>query len=127
VNHNFKGAQAKVPKTFTDSNFPTNLIHDDRDAQSNMSLGAVSQPDGASPQHENPVRRSQGAEGTSQALHNDSEDASPEVQDPLSHMSDSDRWGLKGWSFMMNNFPDYSALVNGSNITNLGFDLNSSE
>jgi CCR4-NOT transcription complex subunit 2 len=64
---------------------------------------------------------------SSQALHSDSEEAGPEIQDPLSHMSDIDRWGLKGWSFMMNNFPDYSALVNGSNITNLGFDLNSSE
>jgi CCR4-NOT transcription complex subunit 2 len=92
-----------------------------------MSLSATSRPDGASLQPDNIVRRSQEVDGSSQALDNDSEEIGPEVQDPLSHMSDIDRWGLKGWSFMMNNFPDYSALVNGSNITNLGFDLNSSE
>jgi CCR4-NOT transcription complex subunit 2 len=42
-------------------------------------------------------------------------------------MSEIDRWGLKGFSLMMNNFPDYAALVTGTDLTALGFDLNSNE
>jgi CCR4-NOT transcription complex subunit 2 len=51
----------------------------------------------------------------------------PEPEDPLAHMSESDKWGLKGFSYMMNNFPDYAALVAGQDLSTLGFDLNSSE
>lgn len=42
-------------------------------------------------------------------------------------MNDIDKWGLKGFSLMMNNFPDYAALVAGADITNMGMDLNSTE
>jgi len=42
-------------------------------------------------------------------------------------MSDVDKFGLKGFSYLMNNYPDYAALVTGSDITNLGFDLSSPE
>lgn len=45
----------------------------------------------------------------------------------MANMGEIDKWGLKGFSFMMNNFPDYAALVTGTNIGNLGFELNSSE
>ncbi|RFU28277.1 hypothetical protein B7463_g8050, partial [Scytalidium lignicola] len=55
------------------------------------------------------------------------EDTGPEVQDPLNGMSDIDKWGLKGFSFMMNSFPDYAALVTGADISNMGMDLNSAE
>ncbi len=58
---------------------------------------------------------------------NDLEEAGPEVQDPLAHMSEIDKWGLKGFTFMMNNFPDYAALVTGMDLTALGLDLNSNE
>jgi CCR4-NOT transcription complex subunit 2 len=92
-----------------------------------MGVSTNFRSEGTSSQGENLVHRSQVADSSSQTSHNDQEEVGPEVHDPLSHMSEMDRWGLKGWSFMMNNFPDYSALVNGSNITNLGFDLNSSE
>lgn len=80
------------------------------------------------PQHpEMGGSRSHTAEPASPSSQHNADEPGQEVQDPLAHMSEIDKWGLKGWSFMMNNFPDYSALVNGSNITNLGFDLNSSE
>ncbi len=62
--------------------------------------------------------------GSSQS---NAEESGPEVQDPLAHMSDLDRWGLKGFSLMMNNFPDYAALVTGTDMANFGFDLNSTE
>jgi CCR4-NOT transcription complex subunit 2 len=55
------------------------------------------------------------------------EESGPEVHDPLAGMSEIDKWGLKGFSFMMNNFSDYAALVAGSDTTNLGFDLNSEQ
>jgi CCR4-NOT transcription complex subunit 2 len=42
-------------------------------------------------------------------------------------MSDIDKFGLKGFSFLMNNYSDYAALVTGSDVTALGFDLNSPE
>jgi CCR4-NOT transcription complex subunit 2 len=50
-----------------------------------------------------------------------------EQQDPLSHMSENDKWGLKGFSFLMNNFPDYASLVTGQDLSLLGFDLSSPE
>lgn len=89
-----------------------------------MSLGA---PDGTPLEPDIVARQQQMGDSSYESSHKNDEEVSLETHDPLSHMSDIDRWGLKGWSFMMNNFPDYSALVNGSNITNLGFDLNSSE
>ncbi|PBP26037.1 NOT2/NOT3/NOT5 family protein [Diplocarpon rosae] len=55
------------------------------------------------------------------------DESRPEVQDPLPGMGEMDRWGLKGFSFMLNNFPDYAALVNGTEMSNFGFDLNSNE
>lgn len=54
------------------------------------------------------------------------EDDGPETHDPLAHMSDIDKFGIKGFTYMMHNYPDYAGLVTGTDITNLGFDLNSS-
>ncbi|RDL33608.1 Uncharacterized protein BP5553_07976 [Venustampulla echinocandica] len=88
--------------------------HPNMNVRANSRSDAVQQPDVSAPR--------------SQALDSgDAEEPGPEVQDPLAHMSEVDKWGLKGWSYLMNNFPDYAALVSGSDITNLGFDLNSSE
>ena len=63
----------------------------------------------------------------SNAASNTAEDDGPEYHDPLSGMSDADKFGIKGLTYMMQNFPDYAGLVTGSDITNLGFDLSSSE
>ncbi|RKF57112.1 putative not2 family protein [Golovinomyces cichoracearum] len=51
----------------------------------------------------------------------------PEVHDILSGMTEIDRWGLKGFSMMMNNSPAYAAFVTGSDLTSFGFELNSSD
>jgi CCR4-NOT transcription complex subunit 2 len=45
----------------------------------------------------------------------------------MAHMSEIDKFGLKGFSYLMNNYPDYAALVAGSDVTALGFDLNAPE
>ncbi|CAD6501271.1 BgTH12-01523 [Blumeria graminis f. sp. triticale] len=50
-----------------------------------------------------------------------------EVHDVMAGMSEIDKWGLKGFSMMMNNYPAYAALVTGSDLTSLRLDLSSSE
>lgn len=55
------------------------------------------------------------------------EEPSQDVEDPLADMSEIDKWGLKGFSFMMRNYPDYASLVTGADLTTLGFDLTTSE
>jgi CCR4-NOT transcription complex subunit 2 len=71
--------------------------------------------------------RSQNLDSTVGSSQGNPEDTGPEVQDPLANMSEIDRWGLKGFTLMMNNFPDYAALVTGMDVTSLGLDLNSNE
>lgn len=90
-----------------------------------MSAGANSRPDVAQNHPDGAVSRSQQVDAD--PSQNNGEDSGPEVPDPLATMSDIDKWGLKGFSFMMNNFPDYAALVTGTNLGNLGLELNSSE
>lgn len=50
-----------------------------------------------------------------------------EVQDPLAGMPPADKWGLKGLRTLMNNYPDYNAMVLGIDPNSLGLDLTSSE
>ena len=57
----------------------------------------------------------------------DEEAAGPEVQDPLAGMPPADKWGLKGLRTLMNNYPDYNAMVLGIDPNSLGLDLSSSE
>lgn len=79
-----------------------------------------SRPDG-------PSTLTQAQELDPSSLSRSADNADSKVQDPLAHMSDTDRFGLKGFSYMMNNFPDYAALVTGTDISHLGLDLNSEQ
>ncbi|KAG9231735.1 hypothetical protein BJ875DRAFT_545138 [Amylocarpus encephaloides] len=119
--------QAEQLKPFSNTLFPQTTTREENNPHPTTSANVSSRPDGPQPQLDGLGARAHGADASSTTSQNATEEAGPEVQDALAHMADIDRWGLKGWSFMMNNFPDYSALVNGSSITNLGFDLNSSE
>lgn len=87
-------------------------------------IESSTRPDGAPPQLDSTV---QSIEPGSAPPKGNAEDAGPDIQDPMAHMSEADRFGLKGFSFLMNNYPDYAALVAGSDVTSLGFDLNSPE
>ncbi|KAH8789506.1 hypothetical protein F5882DRAFT_325077 [Hyaloscypha sp. PMI_1271] len=78
-------------------------------------------------QNDGGASRSQNLDSTGGSSQGNPEEAGPEVQDPLAHMSEIDKWGLKGFTFMMNNYPDYAALVTGMDLTALGLDLNSNE
>lgn len=90
-----------------------------------MNSGPGSRPDGASSALNDPIPQAQPAgNGASQRS---PEDPNSKVQDPVAHMNETDKYGLKGLSFMMNNFPDYAALVTGSDINHLGLDINAQE
>lgn len=86
-------------------------------------VGSSTRPDGAPPQPDSATHT--GEPGVNSKAN--AEDSAPEVQDPIAHMNDIDKFGLKGFSYLMNNYPDYAALVAGSDVTALGFDLNSPE
>ncbi|KAJ3497563.1 hypothetical protein NLG97_g1805 [Lecanicillium saksenae] len=53
------------------------------------------------------------------------EDESQGPVDPLAGMPDADKWGLKGLRTLMNNYPDYHALVVGMDPNSLGLDMQS--
>lgn len=92
-----------------------------------MNSGTTSRLDDSQQQADRPVPGLQDVDTAADASQINEEDSQLPSVDPLSSMPEIDKWGLKGFSFMMNNFPDYAALVSGSNIGNLGLDLTSSE
>jgi hypothetical protein len=56
------------------------------------------------------------------------EEPSPVVEDPLSGMSDKDRFGLKGLiQILKGTYPDQAALYTGIDVSTLGLEMNSSE
>ncbi|KAI5463351.1 CobW/HypB/UreG, nucleotide-binding domain-containing protein [Mariannaea sp. PMI_226] len=57
----------------------------------------------------------------------DTENQPPELIDPLAGMPAVDKWGIKGLRTLMNNYPDYHAMVVGMDPTTLGLDMSSSE
>jgi len=71
--------------------------------------------------------RSQNLDSTVGSTQGNPEDTGPEVQDPLAGMSDIDRWGLKGFTHMMNNYPDYAALATGIDVASFNLPLSSPE
>jgi len=85
-------------------------------------------PTQSSPQ-ESPAdnRHSLGVIGSSDPLAvKDQDGSSFQAQpgrDPLSGMSDIDKWGIKGLRTLMHNFPDYSSLVTGMDPQTFGLDL----
>jgi len=119
---------ASETEGFSNFGSTNNQLRDDNPQQITMSAGPTSRPDGAaSHPAEASMPRSQTLDSGIGSSQTNTDDASPEVQDPLAHMTEIDKWGIKGFSYLMNNFPDYAALVTGSDISNLGFDLNSTE
>jgi CCR4-NOT transcription complex subunit 2 len=114
-------------KAFSNTQFDASsslALREDSTAQSAMTAGSASRQDGGPQQTGSSMPRSQTLDSGIGSSQSNAEESGPEVQDPLAHMSEIDKWGIKGLSFMMHNFGDYNALVTGSDISNLGFDLN---
>lgn len=51
----------------------------------------------------------------------------PDPVDPLAGMAAVDKWGIKGLRTLMNNYPDFHAMVVGMDPSTLGLDLSSQE
>ncbi|RMJ17880.1 hypothetical protein BHE90_004265 [Fusarium euwallaceae] len=66
-----------------------------------------------------------GNDGSGRNLNNDQDAQAAEVIDPLAGMSAADRWGIKGLRTLMNNYPDYHAMVVGMDPMSLGLDMSS--
>lgn len=50
-----------------------------------------------------------------------------ENENPLENMTSTDRFSFKGFRFLMSNYPDYLALVQGIDPQTLGLDLTTNE
>lgn len=94
---------------FGEDNLTTNEGASPQDSESQNALGAI------------------GNVPVSSKAKEDEEAAGPEVQDPLAGMPPADKWGLKGLRTLMNNYPDYNAMVLGIDPNSLGLDLSASE
>ncbi|CAM1511446.1 Fc.00g089590.m01.CDS01 [Cosmosporella sp. VM-42] len=68
-----------------------------------------------------------GNAASSGKLKDDVGNQTPELIDPLAGMPDVDKWGIKGLRTLMNNYPDYHAMVVGMDPNTLGLDLSSPE
>jgi CCR4-NOT transcription complex subunit 2 len=113
---------AKRGQAFSNAQFASTINISQR--EDNTTQSAMSRTDGPPREQDSTVPRSQTLDSTSQS---NVEESGPEVQDPLAGMNEIDRWGLKGFSLMMSNFPDYATMVAGDNIQSFGFDLGSTE
>ncbi|KAJ3500916.1 hypothetical protein NM208_g17045 [Fusarium decemcellulare] len=68
-----------------------------------------------------------GNDGSAGKLVDEHEPQAPEAIDPLAGMPAVDKWGIKGLRTLMNNYPDYHAMVVGMDPTSLGLDITSQE
>jgi CCR4-NOT transcription complex subunit 2 len=66
-----------------------------------------------------------GSNDTPGKTSDDAEIESPTVHDPLAGMAPIDKWGIKGLRTLMNNYPDYNALITGMDPASFGLDLSS--
>jgi CCR4-NOT transcription complex subunit 2 len=68
-----------------------------------------------------------GIEGSAGKSKDDQAIQSPEAVDPLAGMAAADKWGIKGLRTLMNNYPDFHAMVVGMDPATLGVDMSSQE
>lgn len=68
-----------------------------------------------------------GNDGSAENPRDDLDGQTPEVVDPLAGMAEVDKWGIKGLRTLMNNYPDYHAMVVGMDPSSFGLDMSSQE
>lgn len=68
-----------------------------------------------------------GNEGSTDPPTDEKETQAPDAIDPLAGMPAVDKWGIKGLRTLMNNYPDYHAMVVGMDPNTLGLDMSAPE
>jgi hypothetical protein len=68
-----------------------------------------------------------GSEGPNGRLLDRKDSQATDVVDPLAGMAAVDKWGIKGLRTLMNNYPDYHAMIIGMDPSTIGLDLSSPE
>ncbi|KAM0524645.1 hypothetical protein ACHAPE_000743 [Trichoderma viride] len=68
-----------------------------------------------------------GSEGPNGRLAERKDSQAADVVDPLAGMAAVDKWGIKGLRTLMNNYPDYHAMIIGMDPSSIGLDLSSPE
>ncbi|RFU78749.1 hypothetical protein TARUN_3455 [Trichoderma arundinaceum] len=66
-----------------------------------------------------------GSEGPNGRTAERKDSQAAEVVDPLAGMAAVDKWGIKGLRTLMNNYPDYHAMIIGMDPSTIGLDLSS--
>ncbi|EHK43142.1 hypothetical protein TRIATDRAFT_320449 [Trichoderma atroviride IMI 206040] len=66
-----------------------------------------------------------GSEGPNGRLAERKDSQAADVVDPLAGMAAVDKWGIKGLRTLMNNYPDYHAMIIGMDPSSIGLDLSS--
>ncbi|KAH8129399.1 cobW-domain-containing protein [Trichoderma asperelloides] len=66
-----------------------------------------------------------GSEGPNGRLAERKDSQAADVVDPLAGMAAVDKWGIKGLRTLMNNYPDYHAMIIGMDPSTMGLDLSS--
>ncbi|KAM4056856.1 NOT2 / NOT3 / NOT5 family protein [Hirsutella rhossiliensis] len=81
------------------------------------------------PRHKSGLFREEGFrnDGTMGKSKDDKANQHPEPVDPLAGMAAVDKWGIKGLRTLMNNYPDFHAMVVGMDPNTLGLDLSSQD
>ena len=112
-----------IHQGFSNTNFPSNPSRDEGAGQ----IMTAGKQDGASQPQESLMPRSHTADSGIGSSQGNPEDSGPAVEDVLGHMAPKDKYGLKGLSYMLNNYPDYNAMMTGIDINSFGLDLTSRE
>ncbi|KAH7030920.1 uncharacterized protein B0I36DRAFT_322771 [Microdochium trichocladiopsis] len=94
------------PPGFRDENLPSHSSPQDSPADNRHPLGAIGSVDPLAVKEQD-----------------DSSFPTQPGPDPLSGMTEIDKWGIKGLRTLMHNFPDYSSLVTGMDPQTFGLDL----
>lgn len=66
-------------------------------------------------------------DGSTTKLDEERQRQAPEGVDLLSGMPEADKWGVKGLRTLMNNYPDYHAMIVGLDPQTLGLDVAATE
>ncbi|KAL1879364.1 hypothetical protein VTK73DRAFT_7095 [Phialemonium thermophilum] len=131
---NTRTADVRSPTAVTRPQDSRGTIGDSESRQKDSTFrdeGMASQtpfPDGTNPGTEN--RNPLGAignEAPASKAKDSSTNLGTDVQDPLAGMAPIDKFGLKGLRTLINNYPDYNALIVGIDPSSFGLDLSTTE